>query len=141
MHRIQALVDTGSDINLIRRDLVPQQCLVPSRRPMCILAANQMSMGGDHRELQGTLIIRGQASSLCIPNTLEIPVVAYDADIDVDAILSYEWLATQNVDILPRSHGVRINLNQWHLWVPGAGLADAIPSDKSTRRIKKRAGV
>ena len=106
--QIQALVDTGSDINLIRRNLVPAFCLDQCARHMQIMAANNMDMGGNHRLFNGHLIISGKPPEPHLPRELEIPLKAYDADIDVDAILSYEWMASQGIDVYPRQHGVSI---------------------------------
>jgi hypothetical protein len=37
---------------------------------------------------------------------LRCPIRAFDAPIDVDKILSYEWLARQNARVYPRKHGL-----------------------------------
>ncbi len=39
---------------------------------------------------------------------LVFPLKAYDALVDVDVLLSYEWLARQNVHIHARQHGLTI---------------------------------
>ena len=39
---------------------------------------------------------------------LVFPLKAYDALVDVDVLLSYEWLARQNVHVHARQHGLTI---------------------------------
>ena len=138
VRKLEALVDTGADINLVRRGLVPSECLTASARPLYIVAANQVSLGGNHRELRGELLISGQPMGPLVPPQVSIPLLAFDADIDVDAILSYEWLASQHIDVLPREHGVQIHLQQGDLWVPGIRVTQ---SNTAVRRVRQRQGA
>ena len=116
---VDALVDTGAEVNLVRRGLVSDSCLHVGLRPVRILAANQMTLGGNHRQLSCDLLIAGEDEGTHLPTIAALPLTAYDADIDLDLILSYEWLAAQMVDVFPRNHGVRVELPGQSLWVPG----------------------
>ena len=49
-----ALVDTGSEVNLIRRNLIPEKYLLPPREKVLLKAANQTGLGGGHREVRVT---------------------------------------------------------------------------------------
>ena len=53
------------------------------------------------------------------------PTTFYDANIGVDAILSYDWLRQRDVDVRCRRHGLEVNRAQGSLWVPG--LVNAVP--------------
>jgi hypothetical protein len=47
------------------------------------------------------------------------PLKAYDALVDVDFLLSYEWLARQNVHIHTCQHGLTIRMAGLSFWVAG----------------------
>ena len=123
---MNALIDTGSDINLIKRGLVPTSHLSPPGRQICILAANNMTFGGDHHQFKGWITVQGRPIPSHLQDTTNIPLTAYDADIDVDAILSYGWLATHGINVLPKDHGLDIPIPHGTLRVHG------LPDDPSS---------
>ena len=57
-HRIRALVDTGAEVALVRRGLFDQY-LREGRELVRLEAANQQSLGGNHRELVGRVVLTG----------------------------------------------------------------------------------
>ena len=54
-----ALVDTGSEVNLIRRNLLPDKYLQPPREKVLLKAANKTGLGGGHNEVKGNLVVEG----------------------------------------------------------------------------------
>ena len=116
---VTALVDTGAEINLIRRDLVPAEAFRRAEKPITFVAANQMLVSGGQQEFETTLVVQGVDPDLGSPSSLRLPIVCYDADIGVDLILSYEWMAAMKMDVIPRRHGLLVQADGYALWVPG----------------------
>ena len=116
---VSALVDTGSEVNLIRKGL-----LDPSQTRACgpevrFCAVNKQSLGKEHRQVSCEIAICGVTQDTCVAREVVCPVKAFDAPIDVDMILSYEWLARQNAQVYPRRHGVAFEAEGYSVWVPG----------------------
>ena len=51
--------------------------------------------------------------------TMSFPFKGYTATMDVDLILSYEWLARQNCVVHARRHGVTVDKGESRFWVNG----------------------
>ena len=101
---------------------------------MKLTAANSQSLGDDHSELSCRILFEGtdQDSTLKVP--LSFPFRAYDAPIDVDAIVSYEWLAKHRIDVHPRRHGILVHRPNTAIWVPGA--PDDINLENSSHNVR-----
>ncbi len=61
------------------------------------------------------------------------PIRAFDASIDVDMILSYEWLARQNARVLPRKHEPLFDKECHSVWV--AGVKVEVPVRRGDTRV------
>lgn len=116
---VSALVDTGAEVNLVRRDLVPAEFFRKADKPIRFMAANQTLVSGGQQELVGALLVQGADPDLGTPSTITFPIVCFDADIGVDLILSYEWMASMGMDVIPRKHGLMVHGDGTMLWVPG----------------------
>ena len=116
---VSALVDTGAEINRVRRNLVPPEVFRESKNPIQFMAANQTLVPGGRQELESLLWVQGVDPDLGTPSSLKFPIVCYDADIGVDLILSYEWMASNKMDVIPRKHGVAVHQDGAMLWVAG----------------------
>ena len=66
-----------------------------------------------------SLMVEGVEQDTSVRNVFSLSFKAYDAPIDVDAILSYEWLARQGVVVHPRRHGIVIERDNTSFWVAG----------------------
>ena len=55
----RAFVDTGAEVNLVRRGLLGEGVFVPSEVPLQILAANQTTLEGGNRETTAVLAFPG----------------------------------------------------------------------------------
>ena len=116
---VSALVDTGSEVNLVRRNFVPPEFLHTPHDRVELKAANQTDLGGVHQEVVGRLIFQGSEVDSKDPSSIGIRFKAYDADIDVDVLLSYEWCSRYGVDVKPRRHGILIHHENQIVWVTG----------------------
>ena len=116
---INALIDTGAEVNLLRKGLVPPEYFKLSDKPKKFVAANQLEMEGGQVEFLCDLLIKCQDMDIGQPCIFECPTIFYNADIAVDAILSYEWLVKNKVDVKCNKHGLEINQPMGPLWTPG----------------------
>ena len=117
--RAVALVDTGSEMNLVRRSLLPPSCFNPAVTKGNFRAANQTLVPGGEFESTFNLVMDGTEIDLGTKITLELPITCYDAEIGVDLIISYKWLAAVAADVIPRKHGIMVNRTNDTVWVPG----------------------
>ncbi len=64
---------------------------------------------------------------------MRCPIRAFDAPIDVDMILSYEWLARQNARVYPRKHGLLFDQECRSVWVAGEEVG--VPVRRGDTRV------
>ena len=117
-HKLQALVDTGAEVSLVRRGVFDKYLREP-REPIKIEAANQLGLGGRHREFTARILLSGVDPDTARRVQVDLPFFAYDASVDVDAIISFGWLAANHIDVKPRRHGILIHQNDNLVWVEG----------------------
>jgi hypothetical protein len=89
---IGVLVDTGAEINLIKRGLFPQHFFNYAKRPANLVAANGTILEGGTQEILLHFELRQFRDGQLLPKTLKCQANFYEADIQVDAILGYPWL-------------------------------------------------
>jgi len=116
---IMALVDTGAEVNLLRKGLVDERDFVESDRPRRFVTANQELMDGGLVEVPCTLFMEGVDMDTGRQVWAECPITFYDANVGVDALLSYEWLRKEDIDVQCRNHGLLVNREEGPIWVPG----------------------
>ena len=90
---LKALIDTGAMANLIRPSIVAHSLSCISRNPITLVAANSGRIPGGDREVDTVLNFRQQLDGKMLPETLNLKCPFYLADIGIDMILSYPWLA------------------------------------------------
>ena len=47
------------------------------------------------------------------------PTTVYEAQIDEDLILSYQWLGERGIEVNPRMHGLWAMVAQRRVWIAG----------------------
>jgi hypothetical protein len=99
--QLRVLVDTGAQVNLVKNVVVPRHLARAPPRPIRLVAANgQCVLGGDRCfKLELNLQKRGTGQGGF--QTLYLDGVFYLADIEVDAILSFPWLAENGLGVFP----------------------------------------
>ena len=115
---ILALVDTGAEINLLRRGLVSDKYFEKSLKPKRFVTANKEVMDGGLVDMGCVVLIPGVYVDTGVHGVVELPAVFYDAHIGVDALLSYEWLQRSDIEVKCRKHGLWVNHPREPLWVP-----------------------
>ena len=116
---VTALIDTGAKVNLIQRVLVDQKYFKPSLKKGLFVTANKGVMRGGQEDVPCELIIGGQDVNTGERVNISCPMEIYDADIMVDMLISYEWLARMDVEVHGRRHGLIINRPGGPIWLPG----------------------
>jgi hypothetical protein len=61
LHPLKILVDTGAEVNLVRRDRLPQAYFQPSRRPLALATADGTPMEGGSQEAKLELVFQASA--------------------------------------------------------------------------------
>lgn len=119
--KIRVLVDTGSEVNLIRRGITAPEFLESVKRPLRIAMASHAIMPGGDKEVGCIISITGVERDTKEERTLEIPTTFYEAEIGVEAILSYEWLAMYDFLVDPGMHALlkKIPYTGDIVWFPG----------------------
>jgi hypothetical protein len=99
---VNILVDTGAEANLIRQGLISDHLMYTAKNPLKFETANGQTLAGGSRctkvkmKLQQTQNDGGGQIE-----TAEYEIEFYEANIKVDAILSYPWLAETKLGIFP----------------------------------------
>ncbi len=99
---LQALIDTGSEVCLVKRGLFPVDCFEHFTRPVTLTTANSQRMAGGVQEALLTLEFAGRDRYNAQPVQVSSPSLIYEADISQDIILSYAWLAERGFDVCPK---------------------------------------
>ena len=123
---IEFLVDTGSEVNLIRPDLVPRDCEVKAERGVRLLVANNEVMEGGYKMCRTRLQFFGMEIGR------EFPKIAkrnFDADfylggIKIEGILSYDWLEQNRLGVMPHRYCLLWD-TFWPEW-----LYDVVPQEE-----------
>lgn len=116
---VTIFVDTGSEISLVRRGLIPDELLQQARCPIQLLTANGQLMKGGSREVCVELRLTGVEAGVEKKVALVTPTSLREADMEEDVLLSYGWLADRNFDVFAREHGLMGHASGRDIWVPG----------------------
>ena len=87
---LTALIDTGCEVNLVRRGLIPSQYFSASTARIRLVTANGEPLGGGNQQVKLRLITQGhEEGEVHRGKLLVFDTLFYEADISVDIILSY----------------------------------------------------
>ena len=113
------LIDTGAEVCLVRRGLLPSEIFFEAQRPMKLVAANNQRLLGGSREAVVSICMRGVFGDSNQEIETEIPTRLYEAGIAEDVLLSYAWLVTRKLDVLSARHGLCGSLKSREYFIPG----------------------
>ena len=120
---ISVLVDTGAQVSLIKKGLVPEAFLVAAENPIRLVAANNRPVQGGTREVSLELVFQGFSEDTGKPVKVVVPTKLCEADIEDDVIVSYTWLGEREFQVDPRRHGIRGWVESERVWIPGSAPA------------------
>ena len=124
---VQVLIDTGAEINLVRKRLVPEEFWVQSAKARRFVTADQAVMEGGTVELNCEFALQGMGVESGRATQVVCTTCFYDANIGIDVIMSYEWLRRAEIDVRCLRHGLMVNHSLGPVWVPG--LVDTTSCD------------
>ena len=75
-----ALVDTGSEVNLVRQSLLPADWFVSAVNPINFRAANQVMMTGGQLEVECILDFEGADLGTGSLRMMSLPIICYNAE-------------------------------------------------------------
>ena len=130
----RVLIDTGAEVCLVRKGLLPDALATRAERPLRLVAANNQRLPGGKHVVQ----IQLQFEAVEVDSQRKVLVTApstlYLAEMEEDIILSYQWLGERSLEVCPRSHGLRTRTGQGALWIPGLRV---VPLARSNAKLVK----
>jgi hypothetical protein len=115
-----ALVDTGAEVSLIKKGILPDECFTEAKVKLKLIAANNQKMRGGSHEVGLDMQFSARQVRTREKHTLVTPSDLYLAEeIEEDIILSYGWLAERSLEVVPRQHGMYTTLGEERIWIPG----------------------
>ena len=124
--QVRVLVDTGAEVSLVRQGLLPEGAMREAKRPLKLVAANNQRLPGGRRVAEVGLRFEAELGREKKEHTLTAPSELYEAAMEEDVILSYQWLAERDIDVCPRKHGLRMSWGHETVWMP-ADREKALP--------------
>ena len=116
---LKLLIDTEAEVNLINPKWVEENKFKRAQHPVKLGVANSHLLQGGSRETEFSVILRGIDIDSKRPIDISIPTQAYDGDVVCDLILSYSWLAENDVLVNARRHGLLFQEPGRMLWISG----------------------
>ena len=103
---LKILVDTGAEINLIKKNLIPEHLFYLVKKPLKFQTANGQILAGGTKCTKLTLQLQLERNDALTIEKVEYEAEFYEAQIQADAILSYPWLAQTKLGIFPHHHAL-----------------------------------
>ena len=104
--QVGTLIDTGAEMNLIKRGLFPTSDFRPARNPTNFVAANVSILEGGDRQIVLEFAFRQVRDGKEIDRPLRCIATFYEADIQVDAIIGFPWLHRTQIGIFPHHNAL-----------------------------------
>ena len=98
--KLKALIDTGAQINVIRRGLFPEDALQQAKRPLMLTLADGQAFWGGDKEIAAVLVLGKDVDNEVKP--WKTKAQFYEGEIRADMILGYPWLAQNGLYVLTR---------------------------------------
>ena len=149
--KLKVLVDTGAEANLIKKGIMPMTMLYKSANPLTLVAANGGKIDGGERCCKLNFYFRQEVDGENLPYPLSKNAEFYEANIGLDAILSYPWLEENKIGIFPHHGALAVDKPQFTLLFPTKknyswpkatemSCVETCPQFKSTR-VQGKVGI
>ena len=106
--KLKVLLDTGGEVSIIRRDVIPLSAFYPAKHPLTFTTANGGALQGGKRCVTLKVAFHKRKNGVVLPETIVKEAEFYEGDIKVDAILGYDWLRDNRIGVYP--HASRLAL-------------------------------
>ena len=140
-HSLLALVDTGSEYNLCRKELFSAEHWTTSEQPVTFLAANHSVVPGGEKEVHTIVHLVGRLAAGKVTREVRLPARFYGAEIGVDLILSYSWLAQHQVLVDPTEGALFLLKEKGRPYVKGLGREEEVVSRQTQDLVRDLADV
>ena len=94
-------VDTGAQVNLVKRGLVSRQDRKIAQNPVRLITANNSVLRGGDKVVELGLTLNVVEDGFVQPQPISFKGDFYGAEIELHAILSYPWLRENSVWVFP----------------------------------------
>ena len=98
---MRALIDTGAEANLVRQNLLESGCFEFASDPIQLVAANGQILAGGTRTTTLKIEFHPYENGNFLDKRMLLDATCYEADISVDIILSYPWMAKNKIGVFP----------------------------------------
>ena len=135
---IQALVDTGAQINLVRMGLVPDELMGQPERSVRLLAANNQPIQGGDKIVQLSMAFTQVFDGCQQPDLAVFEGIFFRAAIEIDMILSFPWLRENKLGVFAHHNALAIDEPEFTLlygWTGSNGRSRKNKKSRSTRQV------
>lgn len=132
---IHALIDTGAEANILLPGLIPSHLWEVAVNPLRFTNANASGLMGGRRVVNSVLQLSGVETEGRKRVKLAFHTIFYDGEIFVQAIVSYQWLAANHLDIRTSRHGISYEDNRMRVFFAGVKPKQVAPV---TARLRKK---
>ena len=120
MERVfNVLVDTGAQVSLVKAGLLPPECLTTGRKPVKLKVANGQYMVGGTKEADSALQLLNHRD-LSSPDFGKESLLKgrfYEAQMDWDMIVGYEFIVETDFGVLPDQASMTLYQHDRLSWV------------------------
>ena len=121
---VKALLDTGAPANLFNEELVARGCMQWARDQLHLVAANSSSIPGGNYEVKAQTSLQKFTRKGGSMGEQKLRVSLHVAQLSLDAIPSYPWLAENELLMDPQQNTLSLSTtrNKW-----SSGLWTTVP--------------
>ena len=98
---LDMLVDTGAEANIVKLGKLPRHLVYAAPKPLKFVTARGQRLRGGDTCIDLHLEFVQEVDGKFLPDVLRKKVTFFEADIRVDAILSYPWMAQNQIGVFP----------------------------------------
>ena len=125
---VKVLIDTGCEVDLIHRGLIHKRHFRPATKRVRLVTANKTLLGGGIYTVDLDLGCKGVRMHDGNLNLLEFPTTLYEADINIDIILSFKCCRYYNIDITCGLYGLQFEYYDYQYFIQG--MEEPEPNDE-----------
>ena len=103
------LIDTGAQVNLIRKDMIPDWMFTDAPEKLNLRTVSGQKLPGGERQVDLMLGFRQVMQGETMPDLRWEPATFYEADIRVDAILSHPWMVETKIGVFPHLRAMAVS--------------------------------
>ena len=98
---LKALIDTGAEANLIRQGVLDFSHFENAQEPIQLVTANGQRLMGGVRTISLEIEFNPNENGKFLDEKMNFEATCYEADISIDLILSFPWMAKHKIGVFP----------------------------------------